>query len=103
MDGNDNLHRIEVLPLTEQWLLKLGFTKPKHSNDFYDYPKNYSIEFWKKESSLVIWPEDIHGGSVMDRIDIPCEYVHQLQNLIFAITGEELTTSPTSTKPELPK
>jgi len=79
---------LKPIPLTEEWLIKLGF---RLSRDWYDYPLNYSLEYHPKEKLLVIWPEDSHGGGDMDRVNIPCEFVHHLQNIIHALTGEELT------------
>lgn len=66
--------------LTEEWLLKFGFEKKGINR-----PK---WTFWKID--LV---EDKKGIYSFDesRIYIDIQYVHQLQNLYFALTGEELT------------
>ncbi len=55
----------QPIELTEEWLLKMGFTKSKDSfNAFY-------LELF----------DDV----------LNIKYVHQLQNLYHALTGEELT------------
>lgn len=75
--GLYNLDKIHPIPLTEEWLLRFGFEK-KSSDVFelYEYAieRNYdSVDF-------------IFEGKIIRVI----KYVHQLQNLYFALTGEEL-------------
>lgn len=78
-------NNIDAIPLTEEWLLKFGFKKA--TENF------YSIKTKKRFSNLEINLKSkraiIFGlGSYKDIIFT--EYVHQLQNLYFALTGEEL-------------
>lgn len=67
---------VNPIPLTEEWLERLGFKSTKAG-----YKKGmirtYSdgIRLWVRHS----------GGQTM------IHYVHQLQNLYYALTGEELT------------
>ena len=67
--------KLKPIPLTEEWLVKFGFTIKGFKN-------GYQI----CTSSL--------GGWILDNglssIGIEFEYVHSLQNLYFALTGEEL-------------
>ena len=74
---------IEPIPLTEEWLLKFGFEKPKN-RDCYIKKR---LQGWKQMAYLI--EED-----TLIAHWIPCklEHVHQLQNLYFALTGEELKT-----------
>jgi hypothetical protein len=67
------------IPLTEEWLLKFGFI----SNPYQDrYEKGtIHIECDKTKGETYLWIEN------MPHI----KYNHQLQNLYFALTGEELT------------
>jgi hypothetical protein len=72
------------IPLTEEWLLKFGF---KH-----DYEEYYEIENQEHEFRIA---KTIDGfilaiGSEY-HVGQKFEHVHQLQNLCFALTGEELT------------
>jgi len=76
----------EPIPLTEELLLKFGFSK---SNDYlYLEFKNGNISFndeLKNGVSLCVG-EYCTRGSEFDNII----YVHQLQNLYFALTNDEL-------------
>jgi hypothetical protein len=82
---------IKPLPLSEEWLLKFGFKQC-----------GYEMLSWKHETLLpsfdlggINWADfdepdyqflTYKVGDIILRID----YVHQLQNLYFALTGEEL-------------
>ena len=66
------------IPLTEEWLLKFGF----ESDDEFIFEKD--IRICKTKQGYVYF-----DFSVMDPI-CDVKYVHQLQNLHFALTGEEL-------------
>ncbi len=83
---------IKPIPLTEDWLLKFGFKESTYGtfqidglfrteigNDNYD-PVHEVHEGFK--SHLV----DIESNNISKEI----KHVHQLQNLYFALTGEEL-------------
>ncbi len=59
-----------AIPLTEEWVIKLNLIDKNFKTLFY----------WTKEG----WYFKFYEG------DIKIEYVHQLQNLYFALTGEEL-------------
>lgn len=72
------LSMFQPIPLTEEWLVKLGFKFNSDSNvysidNFFIYTEAYN---------KIIITYDCLMRSV--------EYVHQLQNLYFALTGEEL-------------
>lgn len=78
----------DPIPLTEEWLLKFGFEFHVNANceNFY-YTKDAFI--------CIRCDEDFewfryYNGDFYSEI----EYVHQLQNLYFALTGEELTLKP---------
>ena len=80
------------IPLTEKWLTDFGFEKP---NNWHTYSLIISDEDDKKlRSSIQIIIGN--GNAQVCRSGInakscPCQYVHQLQNLYFALTNEELT------------
>jgi len=67
----------QPIPLTEEWLLKFGFET-----------QGIMAKVWILKN-INVWALD--GGFAND-LDYPINYVHQLQNLYFALTGEELTT-----------
>lgn len=67
------------IPITEEWLLKAGFHR-QTSNHYYIFYKD-KVLFTIYNGSLVI-----EGGYM----PIKLEFVHELQNLIHSLTGEEL-------------
>lgn len=73
------------IPLTEEWLLRFGFKRVDHIHgySFYTLAKNK-----KNPCHLDIYKSKTVWMGYM--IDQHCMYVHQLQNLYFALTGEEL-------------
>lgn len=75
-------YEIEPIPLNEEWLLKFGFEKKLG---------NYELENFRFNINKPINFDGFlfcEGYSVItDKI----QYVHQLQNLYFALTNEELT------------
>jgi hypothetical protein len=73
---------IEGIPLTEEWLLKFGFVKESNTKDIYT---KYGLQFR-------IWESGMSISFIDSRKDNRQIFtVHQLQNLYFAITREELT------------
>lgn len=84
----------EPIPLTEEILLKLGFKNiDKGGNDFITYTDsehNYylQIDVRKNDGKYLILDNSFDDLRAFSMVDI--EYVHQLQNLYFALTGEEL-------------
>ena len=91
---NDGIFKPEIQPilLTEEWLLKFGFKKGKVLTNIY-YSLNIDasygasiVAFIENEKKLEIYLSDCDGGHIGKKL----EYVHELQNLYFALTGEEL-------------
>jgi len=76
------------IPLTEAWLLKLGFTK---GTDMWDDRAEYEYLFSEGKGVTVSDTNEIYMGCFSQTI----KYVHQLQNLIFAMSGVELQLSST--------
>ena len=76
----------EPIPLTEEWLLEFRF-KP-HNGSFYKIAVGGS-ELLINPDNGVVWLERNDNGFNNPAL-IP--YVHQLQNLYFALTGNELLT-----------
>lgn len=86
------LDGISPIPLTPEILEKAGFKKIYHEDFSDSFILNVSTE------GVIKWEDD---GSILinDRLDdgigyatnCVCKYVHQLQNLIHSLTGQELT------------
>ena len=82
---NDNI-QVEPILLTEEWLIKFGFKRVQEDK--------YGCHYENQEC----WVYLSHGGFDVEVITDDerfnllrtYKYVHQLQNLYFAITGKEL-------------
>ena len=78
-------HCYSPIPLTEEWLVKFGFDQVEESGVFdidIDGDRYLSVNDMQKKCYV---------GASIDWTLIKCpESVHQLQNLFFALTGEEL-------------
>lgn len=70
------------IPLSEEWLLKFGFTKPAHSfiGDI------FHLSEWDEFKNTWCVVMNKNNAVVVSKL----KYVHQLQNLYFALTGTEL-------------
>ena len=86
-------NQVKPIPLTEEWLLKFdmeftdGFSSSRKL-----YLNNYEndiskITYSPKEGLLRLSNGDTKGTMLIPHI----KYVHQLQNIYFALTGIELT------------
>ena len=67
------------IPLTEEWLVKFGFTG--WDLGYYTLLMDRGVFFILTEDGMTIISRNV-------------KYVHQLQNLYFALTGEELIFTP---------
>jgi uncharacterized protein YmfQ (DUF2313 family) len=81
--NNVSIHDCMPIPLTEEWLLKFGFER------IYDCKTCYKLEFDDirtlefLNTELFCYLNDYKVSHL--------KFVHQLQNLYFALTGNELT------------
>lgn len=81
--------KLNPIPITYEWLKGLGFA-------INEQPEEFSFDEWifQKDAcwGAPIYFGDYNGkGYVIDGLENkPIKYVHQLQNLHFALTGEEL-------------
>lgn len=78
---------VDPIPLTEEWLIKFGFGRPKNNGSFYWIKLSASL-FNINPDNGVVWINTPAGEPFNNPALI--EYVHQLQNLYFALTGKEL-------------
>lgn len=82
------------IKLTEEWLLKFGFEK-----QFKNMPigrKSYSLILYHNHFCFISYEDDffVRLYSSTSDFSIEIKYVHQLQNLYFALTNEELILKP---------
>jgi hypothetical protein len=80
----DNL---QPIPLTVEWLLKFGFEKSGLWTYVIELQGNLKLVYYLGEKG---WSIGFKSYSDFSNL----YYVHQLQNLYFALTGEELTLKP---------
>jgi hypothetical protein len=75
----------QPIPLTEDWLLKFGFELlcRKSPDGYKDTIFSMQKPYWTLMQLDKGWGVQFWQGNKL-------EYVHQLQNLYFALTGEEL-------------
>jgi hypothetical protein len=74
-----NYWQAKPIKLTEDWLLKLGFVKNK-----------FDGHYEKGEFYIEVWEKDFVFRWNYFNIDINLNSVHRLQNLYFALNGQEL-------------
>jgi len=72
------------IPITEDWLVNLGFVQPK---DKFDYYKDDLIEVCVQDDTVHVWVLYSVGSAIQV---FHIQYIHQLQNLYFSLSGKEL-------------
>ncbi len=91
---NNNAYEfVEPIPLTEEWLVKFGFEKYWEEIKEGEFKGFKSDEHFYKDWIRFYNSNDnfYQLKSITGYVPITIQYVHQLQNLYFALTGEELT------------
>ena len=84
----EDSRKFRPIPLTEEWLLKFGFSK------LYD---GFELKLDNHWSKMVVMGDmsfslqDANGSDDVAFQNDILDSVHRLQNLYFALTGEELT------------
>ena len=72
---------IKPIPLTEQWLKDFGF-RENNKKFFRDHPYFIGYKDWRPEGFWMLRDPEVPIRLI--------KYVHQLQNLYFALTEKEL-------------
>jgi len=81
--GEAMLGKMSPIPLDESWLIRAGF--------IYHNPSDFYSKNWGRNGAEIVkkypdgWMFELGKGYLRH-----FEYVHQLQNLFFALTGTEL-------------
>lgn len=90
--------RYQPIPLTEEWLLKFGFTLMKDTTPYnYRLHKNKSFCYIRYgtygiiENGIENFEKGFNGLFIGNKFIRVIKYVHDLQNLYFALSNEELT------------
>ena len=92
----------EPMPLTDEWLYKFGFKYiDKGDNDYITYTDpnhDYYLQLdVRNDGKYSILDNDNSFNDLRAFSMVDISYVHQLQNLYFALTGEELTLNQNET------
>ena len=99
--------KLRPIPLTEEWLIRMGFEHLPHANLLnslnYNIGRNRIISIGNVGTpNEMIWICELNDTDKRVINDLVCirnfdydgkTYVHTLQNLIHALTGKELTTN----------
>jgi len=83
---------LEPIPITEEWLVKLGGKigdNEIYNDSFYCFEFDNMAIFVSVIGVVVIARSKYDSKSV--KLDVQFKHVHTLQNLFFALTGNELT------------
>ncbi len=90
---------IEPIPLTEEWLAKFGFEirEKKYSLNYGGESMKYAFFEKDVKNPFILYFHGRFGFNINEgrkNGDYCIQYIHQLQNLFFALTGVELTLKP---------
>jgi hypothetical protein len=90
-----NFEICRPIPITEEWLIKLGFKKDNSEDDYIiEHPKDI-VKYVLTENVLGIGLWILGVDQFYDKdykyFSWDIKFVHQLQNLYFALTQKELT------------
>lgn len=87
LDFENELVVIEPIPLSDEWFWRMGFMS--HHEDFYntvlcikpfrDKTPRWNVKFYPKAL-----------GSAVELNNPPVQYVHEIQDLMLSLTGQEL-------------
>jgi hypothetical protein len=86
----EDIDNVQGIPITEEWLLKLGFEYGQSDDE--EIGETGFIKRSTSGDGVFFKNEKLDGDYHLyyPYNDAPCWQVHQLQNLYFALTGEEL-------------
>lgn len=90
LDNQNNIYSYDYLypiPLTVEWMAKVGFDWNAKDKRYYIQIGNTLYLEYDTDFDVFIAPESWAGSCPWNTV----KHVHQLQNLYFALTGEELT------------
>lgn len=102
-DTIEDYDRTKPIPLTEEWLLKFGFKKYPNLRDTFRQEYYDAFQLDIDEHTIISFSIPIGYNDYIrcnydksyrseeKKQSYRVKYVHQLQNLYFALTGEEIT------------
>lgn len=81
-----SIEKLKPIKITKEWLLKFGFSESNLDED--NSWLNLKYRFLNFSSDESVFFNKVYLS--INKMDIICNYVHELQNLYFALTGKEL-------------
>lgn len=83
---------IKPIPLTEEWLVNFGFSDKEYKPGYIgvDFKANLIIDFVLTNPKTMGEWQEYYVWEHVKNMYTKLEYVHQLQNLFHAVTGQEL-------------
>ena len=78
------LCEIEPIPITEEWLTKIGFVKRIYSDKIFAYGGGMLSTVYFIESTMIDIRTEDNDATIL------CKHLHQLQNAYYLVTGKEL-------------
>jgi hypothetical protein len=98
IDGID-CKDIEPIPITPEWLKRLGFLTMDYEYDMIDWARpDTEKRFSISQNGIPIEKQPFlfeYENGWGDNIEVEVKHVHELQNLYFWLTSEELTIKET--------
>ena len=79
--GSDDIFPI---PITEEWLTKIGFVKRIYSDKIFAYGEGMLSTVYFIESTMIDIRTEDNDATIL------CKHLHQLQNAYYLVTGNEL-------------
>lgn len=89
LSGSTAYLEFEPIPLTEDWIKRLPGIEVNEWMHFLTLPNESAL--WFMEGKVYVAAYDCPNENYAT--ETPVKYVHQLQNLYFALTGQELVFS----------
>lgn len=87
---NGDYNYLEPIPITSEILKKCGFAEQKGDEWYIEYQNDFFIVVKSNMQVRLGFDVSTYFEEEFDHI----KYLHQLQNLFFALTGEELNYIP---------
>ena len=81
---NQNIELYKPIPITEEWLQKFGFVRLGNQETW------FGRALWNKGVFAIMHGYGTTNGQRTRYNTTEFDYIHQLQNLYFALIGEEL-------------
>lgn len=92
-NAEKGVFKYDPIPLTDEWINKFGFDDAEYKKGYtgVEFRTNMILDFVLTKPEFMGKWQDYYAYDLGQHRFVPLNYVHQLQNLFFAITSTELT------------